>query len=190
MSGAAVAAGQERRFPRRALRRHWPRPPTRKGAAIPRPRAPPIPQPHEVRGLIFSGGAVGGHSDRTGRSSGKLSPLIVAPGVASSAGAIDEQIAATMAVNVFLAGDYFGATDEATVGAGLGANVLLGGSNRTVALQPISLPVRRASISPLVLQLSSLGFHGNERFGTRVQLVPESIQGSNVSRFLLTLINC
>jgi uncharacterized protein DUF992 len=39
----------------------------------------------------------------------------------------------------FLAGDYFGATGEATVGAGVGANVLLGGSNRTVALQPISL---------------------------------------------------
>ena len=30
-------------------------------------------------------------------------------------------------------GDYFGASGEATVGAGLGANVLLGGSNRTVA---------------------------------------------------------
>jgi hypothetical protein len=28
----------------------------------------------------------------------------------------------------FLAGDYFGASGEATVGAGLGANVLLGGS--------------------------------------------------------------
>ena len=83
-----------------------------------------------------------------------------------------------MAVNIFLAGDYFGATDEATVGAGLGANVLLGGSNRTVALQPISLPVRRASISPLVLQLSSLGFHGNERFGTRVQLVLNQFKGA------------
>jgi len=118
------------------------------------------------------------HSDRTGGSSRKLSPIIVAPGVASSAGAINEQIAATMAVNIFLAGDYSCATDEATVGAGLGANVLLGGSNRTVALQPISLPVRRASISPLVLQLSSLGFHGNERFGTRVQLVLNQFKGA------------
>ena len=45
----------------------------------------------------------------------------------------------TVAGPGFLAGDYFGATGEATVGAGLGANVLLGGSNRTVALQPISL---------------------------------------------------
>jgi Protein of unknown function (DUF992) len=38
-----------------------------------------------------------------------------------------------------LAGSYVGATAEATVGAGLGANVLVGGSNRTVALQPVSV---------------------------------------------------
>jgi len=39
----------------------------------------------------------------------------------------------------FLTGDYVGATAEATVAAGLGANVLIGGSNRTVALQPVSV---------------------------------------------------
>ena len=39
----------------------------------------------------------------------------------------------------FLAGDYVGATAEATLAAGLGANVLIGGSNRTVALQPLSV---------------------------------------------------
>lgn len=38
-----------------------------------------------------------------------------------------------------LAGHYGGASAEATVGAGLGANVLVGGSNRTVALQPLSV---------------------------------------------------
>jgi hypothetical protein len=38
-----------------------------------------------------------------------------------------------------LAGHYAGAAAEATVGAGLGANVLIGGSERTVALQPVSL---------------------------------------------------
>jgi hypothetical protein len=38
-----------------------------------------------------------------------------------------------------LAGNYVGASAEATVGAGLGANVLVGGSNRTVALQPLSV---------------------------------------------------
>ena len=41
--------------------------------------------------------------------------------------------------NGFLAGDYGGASGEATVALGLGANVLVGGSNRTVALQPVSL---------------------------------------------------
>ena len=38
-----------------------------------------------------------------------------------------------------LAGTYAGATAEATVAVGLGANVLVGGSNRTVALQPLSV---------------------------------------------------
>lgn len=38
-----------------------------------------------------------------------------------------------------LAGHYVGGTAEATVGAGLGANVLVGGSDRTVALQPVSV---------------------------------------------------
>ena len=38
-----------------------------------------------------------------------------------------------------LAGDYAGASGEATVAVGLGANVLVGGSNRSVALQPLSV---------------------------------------------------
>lgn len=38
-----------------------------------------------------------------------------------------------------LAGQYGGASAEATVGAGVGANVLVGGSNRTVTLQPVSV---------------------------------------------------
>jgi hypothetical protein len=38
-----------------------------------------------------------------------------------------------------LAGTYSGAAAEATVGAGLGANVLVGGSNRSIALQPLSV---------------------------------------------------
>jgi hypothetical protein len=39
----------------------------------------------------------------------------------------------------FLAGDYVGASGEVSLVAGLGANVLIGGSNRTVALQPLSV---------------------------------------------------
>jgi len=38
-----------------------------------------------------------------------------------------------------LAGAYVGATAEATIGAGLGANILVGGSGQTVALQPVSI---------------------------------------------------
>jgi Protein of unknown function (DUF992) len=38
-----------------------------------------------------------------------------------------------------LNGTYAGATAEATVAAGLGANVLVGGSSRSVALQPLSV---------------------------------------------------
>jgi len=38
-----------------------------------------------------------------------------------------------------LAGTYTGVSAEATVGLGLGANVLLGGSNKSFALQPISV---------------------------------------------------
>ena len=38
-----------------------------------------------------------------------------------------------------LAGEYVGVTGTAAVGVGGGANVLLGGSNRTIALQPLSL---------------------------------------------------
>ena len=39
----------------------------------------------------------------------------------------------------FLAGTYAGASAEITVGAGVGANILVGGSNRTVELQPLSV---------------------------------------------------
>ena len=38
-----------------------------------------------------------------------------------------------------LTGTYTGASAEMSVAAGLGANVLVGGSNRTVALQPVSV---------------------------------------------------
>ena len=38
-----------------------------------------------------------------------------------------------------LAGDYVGATGEVTAVVGVGANVLFGGSNRSIALQPVSV---------------------------------------------------
>jgi Protein of unknown function (DUF992) len=38
-----------------------------------------------------------------------------------------------------LAGTYAGATADATIGVGLGANVLIGGLNKSIALQPLSI---------------------------------------------------
>lgn len=38
-----------------------------------------------------------------------------------------------------LAGNYAGVSGEATVGVGLSANALIGGSRRTIALQPLSV---------------------------------------------------
>jgi hypothetical protein len=38
-----------------------------------------------------------------------------------------------------LAGNYVGASGDIAVGLGVGANALVGGSNRTVALQPVSV---------------------------------------------------
>jgi Protein of unknown function (DUF992) len=45
----------------------------------------------------------------------------------------------TSRYGAMLAGKYVGATAEVSIAAGLGANVLVGGSHRTVALQPLSL---------------------------------------------------
>ena len=38
-----------------------------------------------------------------------------------------------------LAGEYVGASGSASVGLGVGAQVLVGGSNRSIALQPLSV---------------------------------------------------
>ena len=38
-----------------------------------------------------------------------------------------------------LAGEYVGVSGDIGIGAGVGANILMGGSGRTIALQPVSL---------------------------------------------------
>lgn len=58
-----------------------------------------------------------------------------------------------------LEGAYAGASAEATLGLGLGANVLVGGSNRTIALQPLSIQGQTglniaAGVAELRLQLA------------------------------------
>jgi hypothetical protein len=58
-----------------------------------------------------------------------------------------------------LTGTYVGATAEMSIAAGLGANVLVGGSNRAVALQPVSVQGQvglniAAGVGTLTLQLA------------------------------------
>ena len=53
-----------------------------------------------------------------------------------------------------LAGNYVGASGEATLGVGVGANWLIGGSHRSFALQPISVQAQTGV--DLSLALSNL----------------------------------
>ncbi len=54
-----------------------------------------------------------------------------------------------------LAGDYVGATADASLGLGAGANLLVGGSNRTVSLQPLSVQAQTGvNVAAGVSQLS------------------------------------
>jgi Protein of unknown function (DUF992) len=56
-----------------------------------------------------------------------------------------------------LAGSYGGANVEGTVGVGAGANFLVGGSNRTITLQPIS--VQGQTGLNLAAGVAGLGLH-------------------------------
>ena len=56
-----------------------------------------------------------------------------------------------------LAGRYVGVSGEATIGVGLGANALLGGSNQTIALQPISVQAQTGL--NLAIGVASLTLH-------------------------------
>jgi len=70
---------------------------------------------------------------------GVLTKLGVDIGITSGGVMVWAVYAPTNRLGGALAGSYAGATAEATVVAGVGANVLIGGSNSTVALQPLSL---------------------------------------------------
>jgi Protein of unknown function (DUF992) len=70
---------------------------------------------------------------------GNISKLGLDIGVTSGGRMIWTVFAAGSPAPHALAGEYVGASAEATVAAGLGANALVGGSNRSIALQPLSL---------------------------------------------------
>ena len=78
------------------------------------------PGPHEV----YTGSITKFGLDIGGTTGGRMIWAVYAP---------------TDAGEGALAGHYAGASAEATVGAGVGANVLIGGSNQTVQLQPLSV---------------------------------------------------
>jgi Protein of unknown function (DUF992) len=71
--------------------------------------------------------------------SGSIGKLGVDIGATSSSQMVWAVFAAGSPAPGALAGDYAGATAEATFAVGLGANVLVGGSNHSIALQPLSV---------------------------------------------------
>ena len=72
--------------------------------------------------------------------SGTFSKYGVDIGFASKSVLVWTVVAPTSSVgNGALQGDYAGATAGATVGVGLGANVLIGGLDKSIALQPVSV---------------------------------------------------
>ncbi len=70
---------------------------------------------------------------------GTITKLGIDIGVTTGGQMVWVVFAPTSASFAGLAGSYVGAAAEATFAAGLGADVLIGGSNRTVALQPVSI---------------------------------------------------
>jgi hypothetical protein len=70
---------------------------------------------------------------------GRMTRIGLDLGVTSGGRIIWTVFATTNRYAGMLAGRYVGATAEATIAVGLGANVLIGGSHRSVALQPLSV---------------------------------------------------
>jgi hypothetical protein len=60
-----------------------------------------------------------------------------------------------------LAGNYGGVSAEATVGLGVGANALVGGSENSVALQPVSVQAQQGLNVAVGVSALSLRFDGS-----------------------------
>lgn len=76
---------------------------------------------------------------RTERYTGRISRLGIDIGVTKKAYMTWAVFAPGKTKRGALAGTYGGASAEATIGVGLGANVLVGGFKKTIALQPLSV---------------------------------------------------
>ena len=81
----------------------------------------------------------GGPNEPAEANTGTFTRVGVDIGVTSGGVIIWTVFASTNRYVGMLTGNYAGASAEASIAAGLGANVLVGGSNRTVALQPLSV---------------------------------------------------
>ncbi len=81
----------------------------------------------------------GGPNEPEEAYTGTMTRVGVDIGVTTGGAIVWAVFAGTNRYAGMLAGSYAGATAEVSVAAGLGANVLVGGSNRTVALQPLSV---------------------------------------------------
>jgi hypothetical protein len=81
------------------------------------------------------------HSDNAPDESygGTLSRVGLDIGATSGGKIVWAVFAGTNRFSGMLNGTYVGATAEASIAVGLGANVLVGGSNNSVALQPLSI---------------------------------------------------
>ena len=70
---------------------------------------------------------------------GRMTRIGLDLGVTTGGRIVWEVFATTNRYAGMLSGRYIGATAEASIAFGLGANVLVGGSRRSVALQPLSV---------------------------------------------------
>jgi len=71
---------------------------------------------------------------------GALNTVGIDVGVVGAGGLAWAVVAPTSGISAgALAGEYVGASGDVALGAGVGANVLIGGSQRSVALQPVSI---------------------------------------------------
>jgi len=71
---------------------------------------------------------------------GALNTVGIDIGVIGTGGLAWAVLAPTSGVSTgALAGEYVGASGDVALGAGIGANVLIGGSQRSIALQPLSV---------------------------------------------------
>lgn len=70
---------------------------------------------------------------------GTMTKIGLDVGVTGGSAIVWGVFAGTNRYSGMLTGTYTGAQAEATIGAGLGANVLIGGSGSSVALQPLSV---------------------------------------------------